>query len=157
MSYYPQFRRSISDQKKRLQKMVGKVSDDLYTDLRDTYLPQLVQDVYDAVPIGDTGRLAEGIEFDLRKTKKGLVSMSITAKAYNRNYNYAYIQHERVDYSHDHGTHHFISGPFERMLQDIADVEGLPYLGPLNIENIFGNAGDYDAWAANLEEGVEDI
>lgn len=147
---YQAFRKTMADQRRRLRQMADKVEDDFYENMRDVYLPNLVQDIAVAVPKGgkySTGYLAEhGISYKLNRTKRKQILLTVSAKAYNQGYNYAYIQHENVEYAHEQGTHHYVSGPFEIMLRDIADTEGFDYVAPADDESIFG-AGGEDNWA----------
>ena len=152
---YKQFRRTMTEQRSRLRKMAGEVEDDLYEGIRDVHLPQLVQDVTEATPIL-TGKLVEhGITYKLTRNKKREVSLTVTAKAYNKGYNYAYIQHENEDFSHEHGSHHYVSGPFERMLEDIAAVEGLDYIPPEDSSRVYGSGGNLESWLAAFESDKE--
>lgn len=142
---YRQFRTTMTEQRRRLRDMVKTVSDDLFDELANTYLPQLQIDVANEVPVGETGKLLNGgITYNLNRTSRNKVTLSVTAKAYSDSgYNYAYIQHENEDFSHEVGTHHFISGPFEKMIKDISEVEGFDYSEPEDEDSIFG-AGIFD-------------
>lgn len=138
---YKAFRATMTEQRRRLRAMVDKVEDDLYESIRDVYLPQFVQDVLTIIPMS-TGKLAEGFTYKLNRTKRRQISLTVSAKAYHKGYNYAYIQHERTDYSHeDIRSDHYISIPFERMIRDIADMEGFDYVGPSDESRVFGEGG----------------
>ena len=152
---YAAFRETMNAQRKKLRELAGKVSDEMFEDIRDIYLPTLVKDVQESTPVL-SGNLIENISFVLKRNKKDFITLTISAKAYNRGYNYAYIQHENVTYSHTHGTHHFISAPFERMMSDIAGDYGLSYTPPAAPASVFGNAKDYEKWSEGVERSDDE-
>jgi hypothetical protein len=151
---YAAVRTTLYDQRKRLREMIGKVDQEVYEDIRDVYLPTLVEDVMNAVPVS-SGALSDNISFILNHTKAGVITLRVSAKAYNHGYNYAYIQHENVSYSHEHGTHHYISAPFENMIADIAGDFGLSYTPPANSSSVYGPGASRDKWSEGVESNGE--
>lgn len=153
---YKQFAKTINEQRRRLRDTVGKIDTEMADDISSIYLPTLIEDVHAAVP-RDSGVLEDtGLSFKFSHTQAGLITITASAKAYShQGYNYAYIQHENVTYSHTKGTHHYLSAPFEKMIEDIAGDYGLPYKPPADAASVYGNKKGYLGWASGVEGAGE--
>lgn len=124
-SNYAHFRRRITQLRRELKHLVRNLNDDFYETLMQVYIPQMMADIQEEVP-EETGALAESINVQGRNLKKGF-SVTVSARVYNpkTGYNYAYIQHENEEYSHEKvgAKAHYIEDPFIRMIEDIAALE----------------------------------
>lgn len=122
---YAKYRSRMTQIRRELKHLVRNLTDDFYEELTDVYVPQMSSDIEAEVP-EDTGALASAITIIPRKLKKGF-SVNVTARVNDprTGYNYAYIQHENLDYEHPKATAKafFIEDPFMQMIADIAEIE----------------------------------
>lgn len=129
---YAHFRKRLTQLRREFKRLAKNANSDFYEQLTSVYIPQMEADIQEQVPEG-VGRLASAINVKSRKLMKSC-SVTVTARVNDPNtgYNYAYIQHENEEFSHDKegAKAHYVEDPFAAMIEDIAAIElSLDYEG----------------------------
>lgn len=110
--------KSVQDAKKQLQKFLRKL-DTVPAKILQEEAQRLKAEIIAETPY-DTGKLEASVRVSVAKDKK---RPGLNASASARSpggYNYAGIQHERVDFKHPvKGKAHYISDPFKRTTERI--------------------------------------
>lgn len=116
---------SVQDAKKRLRRFLRKL-DTVPTQILQNEAPKLYAEIIAEIP-HDSGKLEQSVRVSVARDKKR-PGLNASASAHSKSgYNYAGIQHENVDYKHSKpgAKDHFISDPFERCTERIAEQMGL--------------------------------